>query len=160
MAAGSLRLDNVRVASPCNASWDLMVGTACVRYCTSCGHNVYNLSAMSREEAEALIVQKEGRLCVRFFQREDGKLLTQDCPVGLRTWRRRVRAVVTFAVGLLLMTFGLMAHSGAGKDKDSSITQVEPLRSFLDWLDPGANPPSIDPGANPPSNRPCIMGKM
>ena len=151
MAAGSLRLDNVRVASPCNASWDLMVGTACVRYCTSCGHNVYNLSAMSREEAEALIVQKEGRLCVRFFQREDGKLLTQDCPVGIGAWRRRALALVAFAAGLLLTTFGLMAHSGPGKNKDAKITQVEPVRSFLDWL---------DPGANPPNNRPCIMGKL
>jgi hypothetical protein len=128
-----------------------MVGTSCVRYCTLCGHNVYNLSAMSREEAEALVIQKEGRLCVRFFQREDGKFLTQDCPVGMRTWRRRARTIVTFAAALLLTTFGVMAHSGPGRNKDTKITQVEPLRSFLDWL---------DPDSKLPGNRPCIMGKM
>ena len=45
-------LDQVRVASPCSASWDEMLGDERVRFCTSCEKNVFNLSAMSREETE------------------------------------------------------------------------------------------------------------
>jgi hypothetical protein len=43
---------------------------------------VYNLSAMSEAEAHKLIAQREGRVCVRFYQRRDGTVLTTDCPVG------------------------------------------------------------------------------
>ena len=45
------------------------------------------------EEAERLIAEREGRLCVRFYQRTDGTVLTADCEVGVR--RRRVRRLVT-----------------------------------------------------------------
>ena len=46
--------------------------------------NVYNLSDMTEEEALKLVEEREGRLCVRFYQREDGTVLTSDCPVGSR----------------------------------------------------------------------------
>jgi hypothetical protein len=52
--------------------------------------NVYNLSGMTRFEAESLIAQNEGRLCVRFYRRRDGSIITKDCPVGLRAIQRRV----------------------------------------------------------------------
>ena len=62
-----------------------MIGTARVRYfCHHCRLNVYNLSAMSREDAETMIRGREGRLCVRFFRRADGTMIIQDCPIGLR----------------------------------------------------------------------------
>ena len=41
-------LEDVRVASPCNASWDAMKGDDRVRFCGECQKNVYNLSAMTR----------------------------------------------------------------------------------------------------------------
>ena len=103
-------LARVRVASPCKADWDEMIGTDRVRFCGQCSLNVYNLSAMTRDEAESIIAANEGRLCVRFYRRRDGSIITQDCPVGLRAVRARVSylakavaaAVVTFlaAIGL------------------------------------------------------------
>ena len=103
-------LKHVRVASPCKADWDEMIGTDRMRFCGQCSLNVYNLSAMTRDEAESLIAANEGRLCVRFYRRRDGSIITQDCPVGLRAVRARVSywlkavaaAVLTFsaAVGL------------------------------------------------------------
>lgn len=94
-------LDNIRVASPCSADWTRMAGDERVRYCGDCRKNVYNLSGMTREEAEALIVSLEGTLCVRYFQRADGTiLLADDCAVGDRRRRRR-RAVVAGAAALL-----------------------------------------------------------
>jgi hypothetical protein len=82
-------LDKISVASPCNASWDEMHGDERVRFCGQCSKHVYNLSAMSAEEAATLVYLKEDELCVRFFRRRDGTFLTSDCPAGARRQRRR-----------------------------------------------------------------------
>jgi hypothetical protein len=83
-------LDHVQVAAPCKADWNQMIGSERVRFCGQCNLNVFNLSGMSRFEAESLIAGTEGRLCVRFYRRFDGSMITQDCPVGLRAIQRRV----------------------------------------------------------------------
>lgn len=93
-------LDNIRIASPCSADWAGMTGDERVRHCGACQKNVYNLSSMTREEAQALIVEKEGKLCVRYFQRSDGTILTADCTVGIRR-KRKVRVLAAGAVALL-----------------------------------------------------------
>ncbi len=98
-------LDSVKIASPCKADWNEMSGDDRSRYCGKCEKNVYNLSSMTRDEAAALIEEKEGKLCVRFFVREDGTMLTQDCPVGLR--KKRVRLAIYGAAGA-----GLFATAG------------------------------------------------
>jgi len=106
-------LDDIRVASPCHERWDAMTGDEQSRFCGSCKKNVYNLSAMTREAAEALVRSKEGHLCVRYFRRTDGTILTADCPVGVR--RKRVQlvaaagavtALVAGAVGLAFAQMG------------------------------------------------------
>jgi hypothetical protein len=104
-------LDGLRIASPCNASWDAMTGDDRVRFCGECQKNVYNLSAMTREEAEALLAEREETPCVRFYQRADGTVITSDCPVGVRRRRRRnvlaaagtsaLAAVSTLAISVL-----------------------------------------------------------
>ena len=82
-------LENVRIASPCPKRWDDMVGGERVRFCRECSKNVYNLSEMRQEEAENLLKTHEGgRVCLTFYRRADGKILTADCPVGLRAARR------------------------------------------------------------------------
>lgn len=95
-------LDQVRVASPCNASWAEMLGDERVRFCVSCEKNVYNLSAMAREEAEALLARRLGdELCVRYYQRADGTILTEDCPVGVTKKRRKKMALAVAGAGAL-----------------------------------------------------------
>ena len=84
-------LDNLTVATPCHAQWSEMSGDDRARFCKLCTKHVYNLSAMSRTEAEALIVEKEGKLCVRFAKRADGTIISDNCPVGLRIARDRLR---------------------------------------------------------------------
>ena len=104
--------DHVRVAAPCSAGWENMVGTERVRFCGQCNLNVYNLSAMSKSDAERLVVETEGRLCIRYYQREDGTILTKNCPVGLRALKRRlsrvagaaISAVFSFLAGVLAVT--------------------------------------------------------
>jgi hypothetical protein len=104
MARFNNPLDGVSVASPCNADWDQMMGDERARFCGQCQLNVYNLSALTRAEAELLIGRTEGRLCVRYYRRADGSILTRDCPVGLRAIRRRMSYVVR-AVSSAVLTF-------------------------------------------------------
>jgi hypothetical protein len=95
-------LDNLRVAAPCTADWSRMQGDERVRACGDCNQNVYNLSGMTREEAEALILEQEGRLCVRYFRRADGTILFDDCAIGVK--RRRRRRMIAGATALLAAT--------------------------------------------------------
>jgi hypothetical protein len=106
MSQNSFSLDVIQVAAPCSALWDEMEGDGLARHCTACHKNVYNISGMSREDAESLIQEKEGRLCVRFFQRADGTILTQDCPIGLSAIRRRLFKIAASIAAALFIMFG------------------------------------------------------
>ncbi len=92
-------LDNVRVAAPCTKAWEAMKGDERVRFCDACAKNVYNLSALTAKEAEALLLEKEENICVRLYRRSDGTVLTADCPVGaeVRRSRNRVAGIVAAA---------------------------------------------------------------
>ena len=91
-------LRGVRVAAPCHESWSAMSGTEQIRSCERCQHKVYNLSEMTTAEAEALIRSAEGRLCVRFYRRADGTVMTKDCPVGATA--RRTKRVAQATAGI------------------------------------------------------------
>lgn len=95
-------LSRVKIASPCSADWENMPGDGRRRFCGQCELNVYNLSGMTKREAEELLNQSEGRLCVRFYRRADGTILTQDCPVGLRAIKRRMTRLKTAVVSSVL----------------------------------------------------------
>ena len=116
MSRFSNPLSKVRVASPCPADWDSMIGDERVRFCGQCELNVYNLSAMTKAQAENLIVRTEGRLCARFYRRTDGSILTQDCSVGLRALRHRMsrirRAVASMLLGFFAGSAGSYAFNG------------------------------------------------
>jgi hypothetical protein len=98
-------LDNLRVASPCPADWNAMQGDDRKRFCGECKLNVYNLSGMTRYDAEHLLRMSEGRLCVRYFNRSDGTVLTKDCPVGWALVKKRVSVFAAAAFSLVLSLF-------------------------------------------------------
>jgi hypothetical protein len=98
-------LEGVRVAAPCPAVWEKMVGDERVRYCGQCSLHVYNLSGMTKREAEGLVANAEGRLCVRYYSRADGSILTRNCPVGLRALRQRVSRVAGAALSAVIGFF-------------------------------------------------------
>lgn len=95
-------LRNIKIASPCSADWNEMYGDDRKRFCGDCKLNVYNLSGMTRDEAETLVMNAEGRLCVRFYQRADGSVITQDCPVGWARVKQRTRVFATAAFSLVM----------------------------------------------------------
>jgi hypothetical protein len=98
-------LDSLHIAAPCAVKWDDMKGDDKVRMCSLCSKNVYNISNMPKKEAEALLTEREGTVCVGIFRRRDGTIITDDCPVGLRKLRNGVRSVaraVATVLGFIL----------------------------------------------------------
>lgn len=114
-------LDRLYVATPCYADWDTMAGDDRVRFCDRCKLHVYNISMMTKPQAEALIVETGGRLCTKFYRRADGSILTQDCPVGLRAIRRRVSqyAGATLSALLSFTTIGAVRLPTFAQDSQS-----------------------------------------
>ena len=119
-------LQNLKVAAPCSANWDEMSGTESKRFCGSCKLNVYNLSGMSKLEAENLLRNSEGRVCVRFYQRADGTVLTKNCPVGLEAIKRRVSRIAAAACSMAFGILGGLGMNAAFSQKDLT----ESLQAF------------------------------
>jgi len=138
-------LDGVRVAAPCKADWDRMRGDERVRFCAECNLNVYNLSAMTRREAEALITNAEGRLCVRYYRRADGTILTRNCPVGLQAVKRRIAGVaraaasaaLSFVAGFAAFV-GLSMPDGYGGEEVGELSIPAPKQPALIETEAGA----------------------
>jgi len=161
------QLKGVRIASPCTADWEAMEGDDKVRYCGACRLNVYNLSAMDVEEAAERIMQDDP-VCIRFYRRADGTILTRDCPVGAATAERRTRRAM--AVGSPAFALTLVAsvsvggtalfpvrEQGARANPAAVRRQVlrnaaatGDLRLMRKALDAGASPNSKGPGGRTP----------
>jgi hypothetical protein len=156
-------LEHVKVAAPCPADWGKMVGDERMRYCERCSLHVYNLSGMTRREAEALVTSAEGRLCVRFYRRPDGTILTRNCPVGLSALRRRAAHAATATLTAVLGFFaGLGLNFGVDRALSPSMMEESavpaPSIPDVDLPVPAAEPPSAQDEAVFDSN--VIMGMM
>jgi hypothetical protein len=106
-----------------------MRGDDRVRHCGECRLNVYNLSEMTRQEAEDFLHEATGRVCVRFYRRADGTILTQDCPSGLDRFQQRLAAklwinaaIAWLITGVVLRplvpgrVFARLVHACAGRE--------------------------------------------
>ena len=155
MARFTNRLNNIRVAAPCSADWDSMFGNERVRLCEQCHLNVYNLSEMSRVEADRLINQAEGRLCVRFYRRRDGSILTQNCPVGLRAIKRRLSRVATAVASFIL---SLMAGVGFYRFADKLVGSQPHVMGGIAAAD--GNRPLPPRVVVSPSPQEIVMGRL
>jgi hypothetical protein len=153
-------ISRVQIASPCPVRWSDMnaVGDgARVRHCDQCDLNVYNLSEMTADEAEALLVANEGRrLCGAFYRREDGTVLTRDCPVGLALVRAKLAKVVArlSAAAGLLMTSVVMLGDRV-RSEPVRLRQIDPFAKIVAWLNP------VTPAALPaPGQISMTMGSL
>jgi len=71
-------LDLLHIPRPCPVGWEQMAGNDQVRYCDACRKKVYNLSKMTRGQAEALVAASHGDLCARFVRLPDGTVQTEE----------------------------------------------------------------------------------
>jgi hypothetical protein len=120
-------LDEIRIATPCQANWDEMPGDDRVRSCPMCMRAVYNIASLTSVEAAALIAGREGRLCARLYRRADGTVVTADCPLAPRPRPhfRRVQPLAIILVALLLAWMG--RHAGESPLSGSGVT-------WNDWV--------------------------
>ena len=137
MARFDSPLENVRIASPCSARWEDMYGDERMRFCGECKLNVFNLSGMTKYDAENLFRLSEGRLCVRYYQRPDGTILTKDCPVGWARVKERVSVVAAAVLSVVISIFG-------GLFLATSVMKKSPLKADLPGL-LNTNPPKGEP---------------
>ncbi|MBS2027436.1 MAG: hypothetical protein JST54_05970 [Deltaproteobacteria bacterium] len=132
-----LRLD---VARPCPVSWDTMAGDDKVRFCALCQKCVYNLSAMKLAEARQLVEEREGKICVRFFQRDDGTVMTEDCAFGIERVRRSVRRGVGATLGFIAAMFGLASPGIFGEELRRVFGATATTGALVNTLDPPKKP--------------------
>jgi len=117
-------LDRITIASPCTQDWDAMTGDEKRRFCGECRLHVHDVSQMTRREAQALLANADGRVCVRLWRRPDGRVLTKDCVTVRERLRRRVRVLRTAAAALFAMLLPLAAGCGGATTGDAPTTGV------------------------------------
>jgi hypothetical protein len=115
-----------------------MSGDDRVRHCARCNLNVYNLSEMTRSEAETLVSTREGRLCIGYYQRSDGTILTRDCPVGVSIVRRKLARVLGgIAAAFAFVAGGLHALArGERGSQELRLRYFQPFEWIITWLAP------------------------
>lgn len=157
-------LPNIRVATPCHADWNQMVGDDRVRHCASCDKDVFNLSSMTRDQAEALVLAKAGNLCARYYQRKDGTILLADCAVGIA--QKRKRRVIAAGAAMLLAGGGAAAWLAKRSQPQETMgsvgfdeTESVGTRVLAQELEPPPPPKHDDPPPAPqvePDIRPTM----
>jgi len=141
-------LPNIHVASPCSARWQDMTGDERARFCGQCRKHVYDLSQMTTESAAELIREKEGKLCVRFYRRADGTILTADCPVGVAAIMLRLKRLVAIGIGVIIPACAVSASvnsSGQPGHARNRLYQTwdKSLLAIKNWIQP--SPPGPAP---------------
>ena len=150
-------LESIAIASPCTASWDEMIGDDRARFCTHCQKDVFNLSALPRDEAETFMRERTADVCVRLYKRADGTVLTSDCPVGVKRKRRRKMAIAAVGGGLLAAgVFSQMATSRS-RESDTVMGKLEVEETTMGVTALPEAEPTTTPKVDPPPQH--IMGK-
>ena len=126
-------LQVIEIANPCQADWECMEGDEQSRFCGQCSKRVYNLSAMTSDEAVKLISESESTPCIRLYRRQDGTVINQDCPVGIRRayrWAKRVGVAVFVALLGGSTLFAATKMTNVGKSTYGSFLAL--IASFLE----------------------------
>jgi hypothetical protein len=154
MVKQSSLLADLQLGIQCPADWDQMIGgNDHVRHCPTCRRDVHNLSVMTSQEAEAILKrQEQGRVCVRFARRADGRVVTRDS----HGQGRGTAGKFLVLVGALLMAFLFSmlvwpvatARPGSREEMIEQLRRHDPLKTVVNWLWP---PP-------PPEEDGCVIG--
>jgi hypothetical protein len=155
-------LDGLRIASPCKASWDDMVGDDRVRFCGQSAKNVFNVAAMTRDEAYDLMRANEAQsVCMRLHRRADGTVMTSDCPEGAK--KKRVRRLALVAGGLAAAAGGALFAMGDAQ----TMGEIAPVAGGVRM--PEARPEAVPMGVVDvapvgsvvvPAGDPPVLGKV
>ena len=128
----SISLDQVQVAQPCLANWNEMKGTNSARFCEHCQKTVHDLSAMALKEAERLLCQSAGSLCIRYVKSFDGQVQTLDYRArrGGRTFSWKAWTLIALAGALLAGVVNAAFFGGRVMPGTQVIVGALPARPF------------------------------
>lgn len=91
----------------CPKLWQNMPGSETERFCDSCGHQVQNLSLLSKEERADLINNSsEQRICGVYHQDLNGNLITANSQDELTRKIKAIRLAAIAAGSLALASCG------------------------------------------------------
>ena len=121
--------------------------------------------ANSLGETEALILQKAGELCARYYQRTDGTILLADCTVGVA--QKRKRRVIAAGAAMLLAGGGAAAWWAKHSQPRATMGSVgfddsENVRMTLqaEALEVAPPPPAPEPQVLPSEEIHATMGAV
>lgn len=150
-------LNKLQIASPCPASWESMKGDDRVRFCDSCAKHVYNVAELTSAEALRVIAENEGHPCLSLYRRNDGTVLTADCPVGLRyrVRRRMLRMMTAGVVASVTIQSAVWAYAKGVRPSAIPAPPTGPGVTLSDWSDWALDVVGF---RRPPSR--CVMGSL
>ncbi len=160
-------LEQIEIRTPCPMDWDLMDGNDRVRFCDRCKKNVYNIVAMTEMEAVALIDSAGEEICGRIFRRDDGTIVTADCPPRQNSPLAIGKNPLQFSMASLMMLVTLSAGLAASAPWIGG--KVQPLFDRLFPTELGGSRPiagALEMGdmiAQPPAPQnvlPVIQGEI
>ena len=131
-----ITLDELRVASPCSSAvWSKEKAERFASHCKTCDKNVHNLSLMTLDEANDLIQEKQGNLCVTLYHGLNGKVLTSDAPIGFKAFRRTYLKVRAAVIGLVLGLWGLITGTTSCSQSVANGIFLDPDKNFNAFVD-------------------------
>ena len=131
-------LDAIEIPVPCEVPWEGMKGDARMRLCGLCKLNVYNLSEMTRKEAEALVCGASGKVCVQIYRRPDGRVLTKSCRAVLAMRRTGRAAAALVAAGVMGLVAWASGSTAVGLNRGENLEQIkqrQPFRTVCAWFE-------------------------
>jgi hypothetical protein len=111
------------------------------RLCSGCSRHVFNISDMTRSEANHFLAENGTTQCMIFYRRQDGTIMTDNCPVGLRKLRDQAKALARAAAAV--MAFALSWTTAFAQSSDTARGAKKPTDSRARMLgEPAAIPPA------------------
>ena len=152
MSSSRISLAQIRVATPCAQSWQEMDGDDRARFCTHCDRHVHNLSGMARDQAERLICESAGRLCIAYFPKADGS--PQTLEYRPRSRQRRFGWIFATVLGSLgALAAAVLQHASADQP-------APPIAGMLIGTPPPLKGQMIVGDMGPPATQPAGLPDM
>src|SRR5437763_488881 len=116
-------IESLRIATPCQASWQRMAGDERVRHCTLCSLNVYNFAEMTRDEVSKREVKAVADancafkfVCLNVSNYRVEVILAGVKPVTMEHLELKASAVTHVSVALRLDTAETIIMGGISVD--------------------------------------------
>lgn len=122
-----MKASEIRIPEPCNEDWEGMTPEQRGRFCAACQKKVHDLSAMTEDDAKALLASDDD-ICVSYLSDTQGTVRFKPAQIvpANRLFRR---ASVASAAGLSLALAACAPH-GEGPKIEDNVESTQP--AFLE----------------------------